>query len=317
MNEGNKNTKGIILILFGMALFSVQDALIKFIFESAALYEIYFGRTFIAALLLLIYLLFQKENINFKTQYPILTLIRVTLHFFAFSFFFISLTYMSLAMANALFFSSPFFISIFAKFFLNEKIGIRRWSAIAVGFIGVYIVLDPDFSNFEYKNLLPVLCAFCYALSMIITKKTSDKDNVYTQLFYFYSIAVFYCILIYSFTGQGQLNNFSDVTFQFIFREWFSDALYAWKFIFIMGVAASISFVCVFSAYSYASPSAVSLFEYSLIIWAIIIGYLLFNESPSIQTFLGISLIIGAGIYIFIREKAKDQSITVEAPKRR
>ena len=129
MDEEN-NSKGIILVLVSMALFSFQDALIKFTFERAALYEIYFGRTFIASIILGIYLFLKKQKIKFKTEYPFLTAVRVILHFFAFSFFFISLTYMSLAMANALFFSSPFFISIFAKFFLNEQIGIRRWSAI-------------------------------------------------------------------------------------------------------------------------------------------------------------------------------------------
>ena len=316
MNEEN-NSKGIILVLVSMALFSFQDALIKFVFEKAALYEIYFGRTFIASVILGAYLFFRKQKIKFKTEYPFLTVIRVVLHFFAFSFFFISLTYMSLAMANALFFSSPFFISIFAKFFLNEQIGIRRWSAIFLGFIGIYIVLNPDFSEFEYKNLLPVLCAFFYAISMTITKITSDKDNLYTQLFYFYTLAIGLCLIIFIFFGSGEFNKYNDPTMQFIFREWFSNTTYAWKYILIMGAMASISFVCIFKAYSSYSPSVVSLFEYSLIIWSIIIGYLLFSEIPTLRTFIGISLIISAGIYIFVRERVRKQDITLKFPKRR
>ena len=97
---------------------------------------------------------------------------------------------MSLAMANALFFSSPFFISILAMIFLKEKIGIRRWGAIFVGFIGVYIVLNPDFNNFNVMSLAPVACALCYAISMTITKITSDKDNVYTQMLHLYIGAI-------------------------------------------------------------------------------------------------------------------------------
>jgi len=115
MDEEN-NSKGIILVLVSMALFSFQDALIKLVFEKAALYEIYFGRTFIASIILGAYLFLTKQKIKFKTEYPFLTAVRVILHFFAFSFFFISLTYMSLAMANALFFSSPFFISYLHNF---------------------------------------------------------------------------------------------------------------------------------------------------------------------------------------------------------
>tara|TARA_B100001121_G_scaffold286685_1_gene283381 strand:- start:382 stop:1095 length:714 start_codon:yes stop_codon:yes gene_type:complete len=236
----------------------------------------------------------------------------------AFSAFFVSLTYMPLATANALFFSSPFFISIFAKFFLNEFIGIRRWSAILFGFIGVYIVLNPNFSNFEYKNLLPVLSAFFYAASMIITKYTSDKDNVYTQLFYFYLISISFLIIIYFIIGDGQFNNLNlDPAIQFIFREWFINFDYTWKFILFFGIAASIAFICIFSAYIIASPSVVSLFEYSLIIMSMIPGYFLFNEIPSIRTYVGVTCIISAGIYIYFREKVRDQYLATDTPARR
>ena len=318
MVSQNNNSKGILLIIIAMSLFAMQDSLIKFIFEKSSLYEIFFGRYFIAALLLFFYLKLKRIKVNLKTKYPLLTILRVTLHFMAFSAFFVSLTYMPLATANALFFSSPFFISIFAKFFLKEFIGIRRWSAILFGFIGVYIVLNPNFSNFEYKNLLPVLSAFFYAASMIITKYTSDKDNVYTQLFYFYLISISFLIIIYFIIGDGQFNNLNlDPAIQFIFREWFINFDYTWKFILFFGIAASIAFICIFSAYIIASPSVVSLFEYSLIIMSMIPGYFLFNEIPSIRTYVGVTCIISAGIYIYFREKVRDQYLATDTPARR
>ena len=143
MIRKDNNPKGIILVLFGMAFFSVQDALIKYVHQDTSLYELYLLRTLVAAMLLLIFLLITKKKIILKTHYPILTPLRVILFFFGFSFFYISLTFMSLAMANALFFSSPFFVSILAIIFLKEKVGIRRWMAIFVGFIGVFIVFFP------------------------------------------------------------------------------------------------------------------------------------------------------------------------------
>jgi len=301
-----------------MTLFAMQDSLIKFIFEQSALYEIFFGRYLVAAILLFCYIKFRGQKVNLKTHYPVLTIVRVILHFFAFSFFFISLTYMQLATANALFFSCPFFVSIFAKFFLKEFIGIRRWSAIAFGFTGVLIVLNPNFSEFEFRNLLPVLSALLYAASMTITKYTSDKDNVNTQLYYFYLIALIFCGVIYVFMGSGQFNSVNfDPTTQFIFREWFSNFDYTWKFILFFGVAASIAFVCIFSAYIVASPSVVSLFEYSLIIMSMIPGYFLFNEIPSLRTLIGVICIISAGVYIYFREKVRDQYIASETPARR
>jgi len=316
MSSRNNNPKGILFILTGMALFSVQDSLIKYIFEDTALYELYFGRTLTALILLALYLKITSQKLVMKTYYPLLTTVRVICFFFGFSFFYISLTYMSLAMANALFFSSPFFISILAIVFLGEKVGIRRWLAIIVGFLGVYIVLNPNFENFDYTKLAPVACALFYAISMTITKITSDKDSVYSQMFHLYIGAIGISIIFFIFTGKGQFNTFSDPTLQFILREWFTNPTYSWPFILIMGLVASLSFYFVFSAYSIASPSVVSLFEYSLIIWAIIIGYLLFNDIPTARTFIGVALIIGAGVYIYIREKARDQMIASDTPNR-
>ena len=135
-------------------------------------------------------------------------------------------------------------------------------------------------------------------------------------MLHLYIGAMLISLLFFIFTGKGQLNNFTDPTFQFMLREWFTNPTYAWPLIIVMGVVATFSFYFVFSAYSIASPSVISLFEYSLIIWSIIIGYLLFNDIPSIRTFVGVTFIISAGAYIYIREKARDQMIATDTPNR-
>ena len=314
--ETNQNTKGIFFIMTGMAFFSIQDSLIKYIYEDVALFELYFGRTLIQSIILLSFVLLTKKTIVLKTHYPILTLVRVVCFFFGFSFFYISLTFMTLAMTSALFFSCPFFMSMFAKFFLKEKIGIRRWSAILIGFIGVLIVLNPTLEEFNFFKLAPVACALCYATSMTITKYTSDKDSIYTQMTWLYIFAIFASIIIFLVSGDGKFNNFSDSTMQFIFREWFTNPAEAWPYVLVMGIVASISFFCVFSAYSIASPSIVSLFEYSYIVWAMLAGYILFETVPVPRTFVGAAIIIGAGFYIYFREKVRGQMIATDTPNR-
>ena len=314
--DTNQNTKGIFFIMTGMAFFSIQDSLIKYIYEDVALFELYFGRTLIQSIILLSFVLLTKKTITLKTHYPVLTLIRVVCFFFGFSFFYISLTFMTLAMTSALFFSCPFFMSMFAKFFLKEKIGIRRWSAIFVGFIGVLIVLNPSLEEFNFFKLAPVACALCYATSMTITKYTSSKDSIYTQMTWLYIFAIFASIIIFLVSGDGKFNNFSDSTMQFIFREWFTNPAEAWPYVLVMGIVASISFFCVFSAYSIASPSIVSLFEYSYIVWAMLAGYILFETVPVPRTFIGAAIIIGAGFYIYFREKVKGQMIATDTPNR-
>ena len=193
----NKNAQGILFIVLGMFIFAVQDTLVKYIYNSIALYEMYFIRSLVSFLIVIFYLKITNNTIIFKTHYPFLTALRAVLFFFGFSSFYISLTIMPLATANALFFCSPFIITIFARFILKEEVRIQRWLAVLVGFVGVYIILDPDFSNFDYLSLLPVLAAFCYASSMIIIKKTSDKDNVYSQVLHFYFVAMIISIIFY------------------------------------------------------------------------------------------------------------------------
>ena len=312
----NNNTKGILLILAAMLIFAVQDSLMKYIYNSVSLYEVYIIRTIVSFILVIIFLKILKKPIVFKTHYPLLTLCRVILFFFGFSSFYIALTIMPLATATALFFVSPFLITIFAKFILKDQIGPRRWIAVIVGFIGVYIILNPNFDDFDYFSLTPILCAFCYSLSMIIIKKTSEKDNVYQQMFQFYIGATIISIIFYFFIGDGRYDTIDNPAAQFIFREWFSDLEFSLIYMIVLGFTAAAAFLLVFSAYRIASPAVVSPFEYSILIWSTLSGWIFFNEVPEINTIIGMFLIVVGGIYIFMREKVQEQSIVTEKPLR-
>ena len=316
MSTQNNNPKGIVFILIAMMVFSVQDGIMKHIYNFVSLYEIYLIRTVVSFVLILLFLIITKKPIVFKSQYPLLTFTRVILFFFGFSSFYVSLTVLPLGTATALFFVTPFLITIFAHFFLKEEIGLRRWSAVVVGFIGVYVTLNPDFSNFNYLSLLPILCALCYSLSMIIIKKTSDKDSVYTQTFTFYIGAIIISIIFYFIIGDGQYNVSDHPASQFIFREWFIDFNSNILLMIATGVTATLAFLFLFKAYSIASPAVVSPFEYSILFWSPLIGWLYFDEIPSLNTVIGILIIVSSGVYIFIREKAQNQSIATEKPLR-
>ena len=316
MSKKNNNPRGIILILIAMMVFSVQDGIMKYIFNFVSLYEVYLIRTLVSFGLILIFLKLKKKKIVFKSQYPLLTFCRVILFFFGFSSFYISLTVLPLGFATALFFVTPFLITVFAHFLLKEEIGIRRWSAVVVGFIGVYITLNPDFNNFDYLSLLPIFCAFCYSLSMIIIRITSEKDSVYTQTFTFYFGAIIFSTIFYFVIGDGQYNTSDHPASQFIFREWFVDLESSILFMVATGLTATVAFLLLFTAYSIASPAVVSPFEYSILLWSPLIGWIYFNEIPSLNTVIGILIIVSSGIYIFIREKAQEQSIATEKPLR-
>ena len=316
MSTQNNNPKGIVFILIAMMVFSVQDGIMKHIYNFVSLYEIYLIRTVVSFVLILLFLIITKKPIVFKSQYPLLTFTRVILFFFGFSSFYVSLTVLPLGTATALFFVTPFLITIFAHFFLKEEIGLRRWSAVVVGFIGVYVTLNPDFSNFNYLSLLPILCALCYSLSMIIIKKTSDKDSVYTQTFTFYIGAIIISTIFYFIIGDGKYNVSDHPASQFIFREWFVDFNSNILLMAATGVTATLAFLFLFTAYSIASPAVVSPFEYSILFWSPLVGWLYFDEIPSLNTVIGILIIVSSGVYIFMREKAQNQSLATEKPLR-
>ena len=316
MASKNNNPKGIVLILLAMMVFSVQDSIMKYIYNFVSLYEVYLVRTLVSFVIILLFLKLTRRPIIFKTKYPLLTFIRVILFFFGFSSFYVSLTVMPLATATALFFVTPFLITIFANFFLKEKIGPRRWSAVIIGFIGVYIILNPDFSNFDYMSLTPIMCAFCYSLSMIIIKKTSEKDNVYTITFTFYIGAIIISSIFYFIIGDGQFNTIDHPASEFIFREWFTNLEVSMLLMIATGITASIAFLLLFTAYSIASPSVVSPFEYSILLWSSLSGWIFFGEVPNLNTIVGMIIIVSCGIYIFMREKIQEQPIVTEKPLR-
>ena len=201
MAHSKDNRKAIFLILLGMTVFALQDTLIKLLSEDTNIYLIYFVRCLVGLFVIFSYLKINKIPIIIKTHYPFLTFIRTIVFFLGFSLYYYSLTKLSMAMAVTLFFVSPFFITILSMLIIKEIIGFRRWIAIFVGFIGVYLVMNPEFNDFNIYSLFPVICALCYAFTVIIQKKTSGKDSLFSQVIHIYLSAIFFSIIIKSSLG--------------------------------------------------------------------------------------------------------------------
>ena len=132
----------------------------------------------------------------------------------------------------------------------------------------------------------------------------------------FYSGLKFISLVFYFTFGDGRYDTTDHPASQFIFREWFTDLENSVLFMVATGFTASAAFLLIFSAYRIASPAVVSPFEYSILIWSTLSGWLIFNEIPDLKTLIGMILIVCGGIYIFIREKVQDQPIVTEKPLR-
>ena len=312
----DNNIKAIILVVIGMFVFSIQDALIKVISGSVNIYVIYIVRSIIGLLAILIYCKLKDIKLIFKTHYPIITTLRVSGFFLGFSLYYFSLSKISLPEAVTLFFVSPFFVTIASKFLIGEKVGIYRWSLIFVGFIGVYLVLNPDFNNFNIYSLFPIFCAFFYAMTVVIQKKTSDYDNLFTQIIHTYISAIIFSIIIYIVLNNLTFSSNQLIEYNFILMSWGIPDIFSFFILVIIGFTGVIGFFSIFGAYRIGSPSTIAPYEYSLIIWSIILGYLIWNEYLSFRGFIGLFLILSASFFTLYREYILNVKINTDKPLR-
>lgn len=162
---------GILLIILGMALFSIQDVVIKLLASDGSLLQIIVMRGIIGTGFISAFLYLSGRPIIFSTAYPLLTTIRATFFFLGFMSFYIALSLMSIAEATALFFVSPLFITILSRIFLGNDVGWYRMGAILTGFIGTFLIVKPSTSNFQWAYLLPLFTALSYSISMILAKQ--------------------------------------------------------------------------------------------------------------------------------------------------
>ena len=298
---------GILLILLGMSLFSIQDIFIKLIIYDTSILQILVFRALLGIVFLTGYLYLNKKEITYTSNYPIIAIIRGTLFFSGFIFFYISLTKISLAEANALFFTNPIIVTFLSVFILKIPIGIHRILAIIICCIGTLLIIKPSIYNFNWYILLPIFTAFSYALSMVLSKITSDKDNSFQQSFHIYLGGVILGSLL-SIVLTNQYASSSDLL-NILSKKWiFTDLNIIYKFL-IIAVFGTAGIFCLVTAYRIGSPSANAPFEYVLLIYALISGYIIFNEIPDIYSLIGMMLIIMSGIYVFIRESINNRLI--------
>jgi len=316
MQNQVKNLKGIFYIVIGMLVFSFQDIFIKILSSTNNLFLIYSFRSVIGVVVILCFLKFSKNKINLRTYYPYLTMLRCLLFFIGFTLFYISLSVLSYPIAITLFFTSPFFVTIFSKIILKEKIGIKRLFAIIIGFIGVVLVMDPKLNNFNFYTLFPIITALCYSLTVIIQNKTSIKDNLFAQTFHILFATSFLSLIIGSIIFQGQFDIYENEVLHFLFRKWELSMNLSLIFLLLIGICGTSGLLCLFQAYRIASPPTIAPFEYIAILFAIIFGWLIWGELINLQSTIGLFFIIAGGLYTFFREVKRNKLISVEKPLR-
>ena len=286
MKFKSKETIGIIFAIIAYFSFSILDTIQK----SAVLYYSIFQLLlikYIFVLLLSILEARRTKNVTFyKSKNLKLQIIRSLLSILESGFFVLSFKYLSLANAHSIGALAPIIIVVLSVFILNERVSIKTWIAIFIGFIGVLIIIRPASDVFSVNSFIPLLAAFFLGLYQIATKKITEYDAPEVSLFYSSLVGIVI-------TSIMAINFWQPVNF---------NSLY---FFVPIGLFFSLGIYFQILALKNARASIIQPFHYTLIFWAIIFGFFFYDDVPDLFTIIGAIIITTSGIFVINQTSKK------------
>ena len=319
----NNATLGILFIVGGILAISINDMLIKELSGDYPLHELIFFRSAVGLVFSVIFVQMEGGWRILRTRRPMLHILRGLLIVIANMSYFVALAAIPLADATALFFAAPLFITLLSIPILGEKVGVMRMTAVTVGFVGVIIMQRPWASADELQAsriilLLPVVAALTYALTQLMTRKLGVESKASALAVYIQSAFLVVSILFFLAAGDGRhAEGVDNASMQFLLRAWIWPETSDWWVLIGMGANAAIIGYCLSQAYRLADAATVAPFEYIGLPLAVFWGWLVFSEIPVWEVWAGIALIIGSGLFVFLRERQKSLSIARGPVKRR
>ncbi|UUX49735.1 DMT family transporter [Nisaea acidiphila] len=280
---------GIGLCVIAIALFATMDALAKFTSEMIRVEMVIWGRYFFhfTAMVLMLPLLGVRRVL--RTERTALVTVRGLLLLGCTICFFTAVSLVPLAEANAIGFVSPLITVAFSAFFLGEAVGVRRWSAVAIGFAGMLVILRPGFQEVHWAYFLVLAMAVMFSAFALLTRTLNRTEDPVALLF-----------------NTALVGNFGASLL--IFFHWETPTATEWLLLMVIGAIGGISHQILIFGYRYASAAIVAPFQYTILIWSALYGFFLFGDAPDIWTFVGGGVIVAAGLYVWLRErKIKDE----------
>ena len=281
--------KAIILNLSAWVMLPVMDGFAKYLSADLPILQITWARYFFTVFFILpiMFLFFNKQLV--WTDKPKLQFVRGLILLCANVCFFYSISVISLAKALTLAFIAPLIVTALSPFLLGENVGVRRWTAVIIGFIGSLVVIRPGFVELNLASLAALSTGVMYGFYLIITRKLSTSDNPLLTL------------LLTGVVGAVIIS----CVMPFV---WVQPTVNQWSMMAGIGVFACIGHLFLILSLKYADASKLAPFSYFEIITNIIIGYYFFGNFPDNWTFFGLFIIILSGIYISRRENINKSS---------
>jgi len=287
--------RGIALILLSTVFLGTSDATSKYLSSTLPSIEIAWIRFLVFVLIMVPAMLPGTPLYALRSRRPGLQLMRA-MALLASSLLFISgLRFLPIAEASATSFVSPLFVTALSIFLLGENVGLRRWLATAVGLIGVLIILRPGSGAFHPAAFFPIVSAFAWACTLIMTRMMSGRERTVTTMTW--SSVAGLCILS------------ALVPLVWVAPSW-HDVLFG----ILIGVASTAGQWIVVLAFRYADASVLAPFSYTQLLWVSILGFLIFGEVPDVWTVTGAAIIVASGLYTAHRERVRrSQLLSVAA----
>ena len=283
MKNTLNNALGIWLMLAGFATFSVVDLIAKLLTADFHPVQIAWTRQLGASLVMVYLALFTARTIFVTTAFR-LQVIRGLCAVTSATLFIVGISYVPLADAVAVTFVAPFLVTLMGAFFLREPVGIRRWSAVIVGFIGTLIIIRPGLGVFHPAIFLILLAACAFALRQVISRPIGQKDPAMTTLAYTVVTSVVVLTVPLPLFWQTP------------------DSLQHVVMMIVMALLGGVGEFFIIKALSMAHAVVVSPMHYSLIIFGTLWGYLFFDQLPDQWTWMGTAIVVASGLYVFYRE---------------
>ena len=278
------NLLGIVLMMLGMLLMACMDTAAKWLVEAdVSPIQVLAMRSWIIVPVIVLSLTARKQLSLLKTTRPLFHGLRGGLGILAPLPFFAALKYLPLADATVVFFSSSFILTAISAVFLKEEVGIHRWSAVVIGFGGVVIAMNPEGEGQVWAYLLVLCAAFGYAGIQISGKQLMKRDSIIS--------------LVFSFNLMIGIVSTAMLPWVWVSVSWAVSGV-----ILLMALLALSGHIALTAAFGKAQVSAIAPFEYTSLIWVVLLGYLLFQDIPSEQVWLGAAVVISCGLYMIYRE---------------
>lgn len=306
--------KGILIVSFGIMIFAVQDVIIRHLSSDYSAMQIMFIRGLVAIVFISLFVYWEGGLPSLGIEHPFLNGLRGVLMVTSYTTYYMSLAALPIAEVTAIFFIAPLIVTMFSALFLGEFVGIRRWSAVFVGFIGVMVIVQPGSRSLDIAALLPLVGAVTYAASIIITRYIGHTQTGSSLAFIAMGIFVIVSGTAGFVMGDGSFGTDYHPSLTFLFRSWIVPETRDLLFLTACGLISACGFYCLSQGYRIAPASVVAPFEYIAMPMAVISGFLFWREVPTLFTLAGISLIIGSGLYILRKETTRSEGNVTNPP---